>query len=126
MGRVTFESIGPREDALHQLEFARILIEGSQWIPDKAFRNYLETGLRFSPKQGSSPLELSDMFCRDLYEWVRGDCVTTPERWQLFNRKIYCRGDGMRGKFGVKVFPDADLRDLIEEHRRNCGAIEGQ
>ena len=23
----------------------------------------------------------------------------------------------MMGKFGIKVFPDSDIRDLIEEHR---------
>lgn len=52
-GRVTFESIGPREDAEHQLEYARTLLDGSQWVPDSAFRSWLETGLRFEPKKGS-------------------------------------------------------------------------
>ena len=125
MGRATFESIGSKEDALHQLEYARVLIEGSQWVPDSAFRNYLETGLRFHPKQGSSPLELSDMFCRDLYEWVRSDCSVSPKRWDLFGQKIYCRGDGLMGKFGVKVFPDTDLRAPVEERRRKYGAVLG-
>ncbi len=122
MGRVTLESIGSREDALHQSDYARLLLEGSQWVSDKAFRSYLETGLRFLTKQGSNPLEISDMFSRDLFEWVRSECTATPKRWRLFNQKIYCRGDGMMGKFGLKVFPDTDLRDLIENHRRSCGA----
>jgi hypothetical protein len=26
------------------------------------------------------------------------------------------------GKFGVKIFPDADVRERIDIHRRNCGA----
>ena len=26
------------------------------------------------------------------------------------------------GKFGVKVFPDSDIREAIELHRRDCGA----
>jgi len=126
LGRVTFESIGPREDAYHQLEYARLLLDGTQWVPDKAFRSWLETGLRFEPKAGSHPLELADMFSRDLYEWVRGDCDVVPKRWGLFSEKIYCRGDGLSGKFGVKVFPDSDIRDRIEAHRVYCGAGKPQ
>lgn len=122
LGRLTLESIGSREDAEHQLQYARLLLEGSQWIPDAVFRNYLETGLRFVPKQGSHPCELADMFSRELYEWIRGDCDVTPLRWELFSKKIYCRGDGQMGKFGVKVFPDSDIRDQIEAHRTRCGA----
>lgn len=26
------------------------------------------------------------------------------------------------GKFGIKVFPDSDIRDRIEKHRQECGA----
>ena len=121
MGRVTFESQGPKEDALHQLEYARILVEGTQWVTDTAFRNWLETGLRFVPKSGSNPCELADMISRDIYEWVRDDCVGNPGRWDLFSRKIHCRGDGTMGKFGVKVFPDADIRDNIDNHRQGLG-----
>lgn len=120
MGRVTFESQGPKEDALHQLEFARILVEGTQWIAGTAFRNWLETGLRFTPKSGSDPSELADMVARDLYEWIRGDCIVSPGRWGILSRKIYWRGDGRMGKFGVKVFPDADIRELIDAHRAKC------
>ena len=124
MGRVTFESQGPKEDALHQLEYARILVEGTQWIAGTAFRNWLETGLRFTPKSGSDPSELADMVSRDLYEWVRGNCTVSPGRWDILSRKIYWRGDGRMGKFGVKVFPDADIRDSIDKHRANC--MEGE
>lgn len=123
LGRVTFESQGPLEDAYHQLEYARVLMGGSRWVPDSAFRNWLETGLRFEPKpHASDPMELSDMMSRDLYEWIRDGCTGTPKRWSLFSDKIYCRGDGKMGKFGVKVFPDSDIRDLIETHRECCGA----
>ncbi len=118
MGRVTFESQGPREDAEHQLEFARLLLDGTRWVSDGAFRDWLETGLRFVPKQGSHPVELADMFARELFEWVRGGCDITPQRWDLFSSKIHWREDGVMGKFGVKVFPDSDIRDLIEAHRK--------
>ena len=123
LGRVTFESQGPKEDAEHQLEFARLLLDGTQWVAASAFRNRLETGLRFTPKRGSDAMELADMFARDLFEWIRGECTNSPARWDIFSEKIYCRGDGMRGTFGVKVFPDADIRDRIESHRFHCGAF---
>jgi len=122
MGRLTFESQGPLEDAHHQLEYARVLLEGSQWVPDSAFRQWLETGLRFTPKHGSDPTELSDMLSRDLFEWTRSSCTSTPKYWKLFGGKMYCRGDGRMGKFGIKVFPDADIRQNVEQHRILCGA----
>lgn len=122
LGRVIFESQGPLEDAYHQLEYARTLIDGSQWVPDSAFRSWLETGLRFTTKSGSDPMELADMMSRDLYEWVRSECAVTPKRWDLLSKKIYRRGDGRMGKFGVKVFPDSDIRERVESHRVRCGA----
>jgi len=122
LGRVTFESQGPLEDAYHQLEYARTLIDGSQWVPDSAFRSWLETGLRFTTKSGSDPMELADMLSRDLFEWVRSGCTTSPKRWDLLSRKIHCRGDGRMGKFGVKVFPDSDIREYVGAHRAHCGA----
>jgi len=61
------------------------------------------------------------MFSRELYEWIRNGCRKPPKYWDLFNKKIYCRDDRNMGKFGVKVFPDSDIRELILEHRSNCG-----
>ncbi len=117
IGRVTFESQGPLEDATHQLEFARLFIEGSQWVPDSAFRAWLETGCRFTPKQGSDPMELADIVSREIYEWLVTDCLGTPLYWDVVSQKIYCRGNGQMGKSGLKVFPDSDIRDRIEVHR---------
>jgi len=57
------------------------------------------------------------MLSRDLYEWIRDDCIGSPKRWDTFGKKIYCRDEGMMGKFGIKVFPDSDIRDRIEAHR---------
>lgn len=94
---MTFESQGPKEDAEHQMEYARLLLDGSQWIADASFRNWLETGLRFVPKSGSHPMELADMLSRELFEWIRDGCITQHGRWDLFNRKIYCRGDALMG-----------------------------
>jgi hypothetical protein len=123
LGRVIFESQGPLEDAVHQLEYARVLIDGSQWVHPSAFRNWLEPGLRFQPKSGSNPAEIADMFARDLYEWLRDDCQKEPRRFPLFSNKIYCREDGRMGKFGVKIFPDTDIRENVLRHREKCGAV---
>jgi hypothetical protein len=117
MGRVTFESQGPREDAIHQREYIDVLLQGTQWVPPRAFRGLLEPGVRFTRKRGSDAMELADMVARDLYEWVRHGCRAQSRTWGLLTRKIYARGDMAMGKFGVKVFPDSDIRDLIEEHR---------
>lgn len=126
LGRITFESQGAREDAEHQWSVARLLLDGTQWLPESVFRNWIAPGVEFIPKRGSDPTELADMFSRDLFEWIRGDCKpeVQPKRWSIFNQKIYCRADGLRGKFGLKVFPDSDIREQIMEHRRDCGATE--
>jgi hypothetical protein len=122
MGVISFESIGPKEDAEHLRDFGDLLLYGTQWVPDAAFRSFLETGVSFLPKSGSSPSELADMWARDLFEWARAGCTGEPGRWRLFESCIYRRGDMQMGKFGVKVFPDSDIRPLIEEHRSRVAA----
>ena len=118
-GQVTFESIGPREDAEHHRDYVDLLLQGTQWVPESAFRNWLGTGCAFMAKESNHPMELADMFSRDLFEWVRGGCgEVVPRRWDAWEPKIYARGDAQMGKFGIKVFPDSDIRDRIEEHRQ--------
>jgi hypothetical protein len=119
--RVIFESQGELEDALHQREFADVLINGTQWVSASAFRQWLETGVDFTWKHGADPMELADMVSRDIYEWLESGCKDWPGRWRALSAKIYCRGDRAHGKFGVKVFPDSDIRDAVEEHRRLSG-----
>lgn len=126
MGQVRAESQGPREDAYHQMEYARLLLEGSQWVSASAFQSHLHAGMRFSPKSGSDPSELADMFARDLFEWTRGECTGKSKWWDLFSSKVYVRGDGQMGKFGIKIFPDTDIRERIESHRKAWGATEAR
>lgn len=121
-GRVTFESQGPREDAYHQLEYARVLVDGTQWIPPTHLQHLLEPGVQFTPKRGSDPTELADMLARDIYEWVESGCTGSPGRWDLFGKKVYFRDNGLMGKFGIKIFPDSDIRDTVEAHRREVRA----
>lgn len=116
-GRVTVEAQGSREDAEHQRAFVELLLGGTQWVPEGAFRSYLETGMRFVGKRGSHPTELSDMFARDVFEWVRADCEREPRRWPIFEGKLYGRGDLRMGKFGLKVFPTADIEGPVEDQR---------
>jgi hypothetical protein len=120
--QVVFESQGPLEDAVHQRDYVGVLIDGTQWISASAFRQWLRTGVRFTPKQGSDPIEIADMLSRDTFEWIRDGCVSSPGRWGVFGKKFYCREDGRFGKFGLKVFPDSDIRAEIESHRAACGA----
>lgn len=123
LGRITFESQGPREDAEHQGDVTDLLLHGTQWVPDSSFRSWLETGIRYTRKQGTDPMELADMLSRDLFEWTRGGCgAVVPRRWSLFGRRVYWREDMRMGKFGIKVFPDSDIKDLTDAHR---GAIKG-
>ena len=117
---VLLEAQGPREDAEHQRVYADVLLHGTQWVPDAAFQQWLETGVRFPTKHGSDPMELADMVSRDIYEWLESGCLGKPGRWAMFSDRMYSRGDRMQGKFGIKVFPDADLREVIEAHRRSC------
>ncbi len=117
LGQIIFESIGPREDAEHQFGFTRLLIDGTQWVSEAGFRKLLKCGCIFRPKSGSDVLELADLVSREIYEWAKGDFVGRPKFWESLQPKFYCRGDGSRGKFGLKVFPDSDIRETIEEHR---------
>ena len=123
LGQVTFESVGPLEDAQHHRDYLDLLLDGTQWVQDSAFRNWLRTGCNFTRKQGSDPMELADMVTRDVYEWVRDGCGEgVPRRWSVWQSRMYARDDGLLGKFGIKVFPDSDIRDRIEEHRRKVMA----
>lgn len=123
-GKLIFESQGPKEDVDHQYAYASLLKEGTQWVPESAFRSHLYPGVDFVPKKGSHPTEIADMFARDLFEWVSSGCRVEPPKWELFSNKIYLREDAKHGKFGVKVFPDSDIRELIEEHRQKVFRIK--
>ena len=116
-GRVTLEAQGSREDAEHQQAFVELLLQGTQWVPDSAFRSYLETGLRFVGKRGSHATEISDMLARDVFEWIRSDCQHEPRRWPIFEDKFYRRGDLTSGKYGLKVFPATGVDEFVENQR---------
>lgn len=118
VGRVTFESIGPREDALRQAAVVDLLLGGTQWISESAFRGMLHTGVLYAPKRGTDVTELADIVAREVYEWVSSGCTREPKYWEVVSGKFYRRGDGQMGKFGLKVFPDSDIRPLIQAHRR--------
>ena len=121
VGRVRFESIGPREDAQRQAAVVELLLHGTQWISDSAFRGMLHTGVHYAPKRGTDPTELADIVSREIYEWLRGGCAWGPKYWELVSEKFYCRDDRQMGKFGLKVFPDSDIRDLVQKHRMRSG-----
>ena len=114
---IVMESQEAHPDALHQLTVSETIAQGTQWVSPKGFQRYLNPGVEFVRKRGSHPTELADMLTRDIFEWIRTDCASEPLRWDLFGEKFYRRGDLQRGKFGLKVFPDSDIRDAVEAHR---------
>lgn len=122
LGRIIFESQGTRPDAEHQAAFADLLLHGTQWVSPSDFLSWLETGCRFQPKIGSDPTELADLLSRDLFEWGASGCTKEPLYWDQLSPKFHVRGDGYQGRFGVKVFPDNDVREVVLHHRKACGA----
>ena len=117
LGELTFEAQGPREDVQHQAAIADTILNGTQWVSGAAFQSHLLPGASFLPKSGSHPLELSDLLAYDLHQWVRSGCAGEPGYWQIWTEKFYGRGDLRMGRFGLKIFPDSDIRDRIEAHR---------
>lgn len=124
MGRVHLESIGKRDDAEHQAAYSDLMLHGTQFVNEKAFQSWVETGCRFGPKSGSSPAELADLVARDAFEWVASDCSITPPFWDILKMKTYIRADGKFGRFGLKVFPSTGLDQLVDVHRIDCGGTQ--
>lgn len=116
-GRIRFESIQSVPDAMRQRAYAELLIRGTQWVSRKSFLGSLETGCVFEPKCGSSPCEIADALARTTFEWITAGCSDKQIAWELFSPKFYARGDNRRGKFGLKVFPDDGLKNLVDDHR---------
>lgn len=117
-GRIRFESIQSVPDAHRQRAYAELLIRGTQWVSRKSFLGSLETGCVFESKNGSSPCEIADSLARSTFEWVTSECQVSTLLWEMFSRKFYSRGDNRRGKFGLKVFPDENLKNQVDAHRQ--------
>ena len=114
-GTFVFEAQTRHEDARHQRSLIETLLGGSPGIAQPAFVRHIEPGAKFVPKQGSHPTELADMLARDIFEWLKSDCTAEPARWPIWQRKFFARDDLARGKFGLTVFPDADIRQQIKD-----------
>lgn len=122
IGTITLDAQWPKADAEHQLAIAETLVHGTRFISGEPFQNDILPGVSFLYKteQSSHPLELSDRVARDVYEWIREDCQETKRLGgplDVISEKFYRRGNLKQGKFGLKVFPDTDIRERIEAHR---------
>jgi len=53
---------------------------------------------------------------------MKDGCDSPPKWWHLFCERLHVRGNGLTGKFSLKVFPDSDIRHLITAHRQIWGA----
>ena len=100
MGRVIFESQLAHKDALHQAAHTYLLLNGTQSISDKTFRDCLEIGCHFHTKSGSSGTELADLVARECFEWVRSDCKEEPKFWNELKTKWFNQSEP-----GPRIFP---------------------
>lgn len=121
VGTITLDAQWPKADAEHQLAIAETLVHGTRFVSGRPFQQDILPGVSFLYKteQSSHPLELSDRVARDVFEWIRNGCLATKRGGSLdvISEKFYRRGDLKQGKFGLKVFPDSDIRERIEAHR---------
>lgn len=125
-GQLTFESIGNLEDAQHQRAFAELLIYGSEFVSDGCFRGWLRPGCEFRTKRGSHPLELADLAARAMLTWMRQGRPDDHDFWRIWAPRIATREEIERGKFGVKIFPDADIRGEVLALRRQVKSLKGE
>lgn len=102
--------------------FGHLLVDRTQWVSESGFRTWLEPGVSFVPERGSLAGQLADVVAREINEWVTSGWVKDPKWWAILRARFYGRGDRSRGIFGLKVFPDLDIRELIEEHREKSAA----
>jgi hypothetical protein len=99
------ESRGPKEDALLQLEFARLFIDGTSYVSAGWFRHQLEPGIIFRAKSANmGGLQLADLLARPCGEKVLNP-ASTPERWPEFRAKL-CQGQETKHSIlGLKILP---------------------
>ena len=122
-GRLLFESIGAREDVERQAVVVDLMLHGTQWVSERAFRGQLHPGVHYAPKRGSDVMELADIVAREVFEWTRSGCTVEPKFWEVVSPRFYARGDFSMGKFGLKIFPDRDIRDVVQAHRARFGPL---
>ena len=80
--------------------------------------------VRYTPKRASAVMELADIVAREVCERARSGCTVEPKFWDVVSPRFYARGDFSMGKFGLKIFPDRNIRDLVEAHRERFGPIK--
>jgi len=104
--RVIAESRGPKEDALLQYEFARLLLQGTSYISPSWFRQQFHPGITFEGKGGafSSGLQLADLLARPSAEKVVNP-ESEPERWPEFRLKLCPGRETKNSVLGLKIVP---------------------
>jgi hypothetical protein len=104
--RVIAESRGPKEDALLQYEFARLLLQGTSYISPSWFRQQFHPGITFEGKGGafSSGLQLADLLARPCAEKVVNP-ESEPERWPEFRLKLCPGRETKNSVLGLKIVP---------------------
>jgi hypothetical protein len=112
--RVIAESRGPKEDALLQYEFARLLLQGTSYISSSWFRQQLHPGITFEGKGGpfSSGLQVADLLGRPCGEKVLRP-ESDPVRWVEFRAKLCPGRETKNSLIGLKIVPwDDSFSDI--------------
>jgi hypothetical protein len=104
--RVIAESRGPKEDALLQYEFARLLLQGTSYISSSWFRQQFHPGITFEGKGGAfaSGLQVADLLARPCAEKVVKP-ESEPERWAEFRPKLCPGRETKNSVVGLKIVP---------------------
>jgi len=110
-GQLVAESRGPKEDALLQYEFARLLLYGTSYVPDTWFRHQLLPGIKFETKDARlAGLELADILGRSCVEKVMAPTVS-PLWWREGSPKLFQSRETKNSPLGMKIVPWADEYD---------------
>lgn len=113
-GIVIAERIGDKETAQLKHEYARLRLEGTQYISPSWFRYQLSDSLFFADKNDLIPgLEMTDIIARPTAEKVK-DPSSVPVRWEPIKTKFYDGTQGRPESYGLKVFPTPISQDLFE------------
>jgi len=111
--RVVAESRGPKEDALLQHEFARLLLQGTSYISSSWFRQQLHPGITFEARRCLLVrLQVADLLGRPCAEKALNP-DSDPARWAEFRAKLCPGRETKNSLIGLKIVPwDASFSDI--------------
>ena len=71
-------------------------------------------------------MELADLAARAMLVWSRDGMPITGAFWDFWAARISARPELERGRFGLKVFPDVDIREAVIAMREQVLRKKGE